>query len=334
MLGKAFRRWVGGSEPQSEPVPPPESEVEPVAEVEPTPEPEPTSESEPEPEPTSESEPEPEPTPEPEAVPEEPVNTFNFPDHVLELFPEEARVPVSITPLSDPDRLAAGRLFELWLQIPGGHKWLHYFPTYEQVLQKLGGDPVRMLEIGVYKGGSLKMWSQALPAGSQIVGLDIDESCLQFDNPDAGMHVRIGSQDDPELLRELIEQFGPFDFILDDGSHRTDHMIASFVHLFSAGLKPGGQYLAEDTHSNYWPAYRDSDYSFVDFTQDLTNMMHAHYVDHHDERFFREGNSLRLDDITVPRIAAELDELVFRDSLVLITKRRELHLPVSRHLVD
>jgi hypothetical protein len=49
--------------------------------------------------------------------------------------------------------------------------------------------------------------------------------------------VRIGSQADPEFLRRVVREFGPFDLIIDDGSHHSSHIIATFNHLFDAGLK-------------------------------------------------------------------------------------------------
>ncbi len=42
------------------------------------------------------------------------------------------------------------------------HKWLHFFEVYERYFSGFRGTPVKMLEIGVYKGGSLNMWRQYL----------------------------------------------------------------------------------------------------------------------------------------------------------------------------
>src|SRR6056297_2859865 len=38
------------------------------------------------------------------------------------------------------------------------HKWLHYFDIYDRYFSAFRGTPVRFLEIGVSKGGSLDMW--------------------------------------------------------------------------------------------------------------------------------------------------------------------------------
>src|SRR6516165_2890021 len=61
-------------------------------------------------------------------------------------------------------------------------KWEHYFPIYEAAFSKFiaRGQPIRLLEIGVQNGGSLQIWSKYFPAGSTIVGIDIDPACAGF----------------------------------------------------------------------------------------------------------------------------------------------------------
>jgi hypothetical protein len=40
---------------------------------------------------------------------------------------------------------------------PGIWKWEHYFEIYHRHLEKFRGKPIRILEIGIYSGGSLGM---------------------------------------------------------------------------------------------------------------------------------------------------------------------------------
>jgi hypothetical protein len=61
-----------------------------------------------------------------------------------------------------------------------------------------------------------------------------------------------GSQSDPERLLEVSAQYGPFDIILDDGSHFRDDIFASMDTLFPV-MKDGGVYVIEDTQTSYWP---------------------------------------------------------------------------------
>ena len=51
--------------------------------------------------------------------------------------------------------------FEQNLEGPGIHKWEHYFSAYEQEFSRhcgSGAAPVKMIEIGIQSGGSMRMW--------------------------------------------------------------------------------------------------------------------------------------------------------------------------------
>ena len=114
-----------------------------------------------------------------------------------------------------------------------------------------------MLEIGIggYTtsdgGNSLKMWrdyfSQAI-----IVGLDIEPK-----PPMEGCFIEQGDQSDPRVLHHLGKTYGPFDIIVDDGSHRPDDIVQSWVILWDY-LKSGGWYCVEDLQTAYWPDYGGS----------------------------------------------------------------------------
>jgi cephalosporin hydroxylase len=132
------------------------------------------------------------------------------------------------------------------------HKWVHYFPIYERHLSDWRNKTITFLEIGVSKGGSLQMWSRFFGPLATIVGIDIDPSCKQHEGD--GIHVRIGDQSDPKFLEEIINEFGLPDIVLDDGSHRMDHILASFQFLYQK-LPKNGLYIVEDLHTAYWEEY-------------------------------------------------------------------------------
>ena len=223
-------------------------------------------------------------------------------------------------------------IYDDWVTIPGGHKWLHYFEIYEQLLQPLRGRPIRLLEIGVYHGASLQAWRRYLHRDAVIVGIDIDPSCAAFDAPGENIHVRIGDQADAGFLARVVREFGPFDVILDDGSHVCSQMIASFSQLFLDGLDDDGLYIAEDTHSNFWPGYRDRRYSFIDLCKDLVDVMHCHYAVLHSELDYRLEHEAQVPSLAVPRISAQIREIRFFDSIVVIRKRPIGALPATQHL--
>ena len=129
------------------------------------------------------------------------------------------------------------------------HKWIHYPAIYDRFLSVYRNTPVKMLEIGVFKGGSLEMWRTYLGAQATIFGIDINPDCAEYVDPPN--QVRIGSQADPKFLRGVIDEMGAPDIILDDGSHVASHQRASFFALFPL-LAEGGLYMIEDLHTSYW----------------------------------------------------------------------------------
>jgi cephalosporin hydroxylase len=230
--------------------------------------------------------------------------------------------------VADPTPPAAqGDLAAIFRSIPGGHKWLHYFQIYEETFAKKRGTPLRILELGVYHGGSLAMWKRYFHPDSVIVGLDINPDCQRFHDPANGVHVVIGPQQDAALLSRIVREHGPFDVIIDDGSHVVSHMVASFNALFGEGLRPDGLYLVEDTQSNYWVGLRDQPLSFVDLAKHLVDMMHVHYLQTRGEEEYRVGLPERVTHFTVPRITTMLREIRFFDSVIVFCKNEPRSVP-------
>lgn len=186
-------------------------------------------------------------------------------------------------PVNDAMRaeFAGSRAAEIFFANDGApvFKWLHYLPIYDDLLRAYIDTPAKMLEIGVLKGGSLRMWRKLLGDKATLYGIDIDPSCAAFDAPDA--HVRIGSQDDHIFLRKVVEEMGGLDIVLDDGSHVGRHQIASFDALWPL-LSEGGIYIIEDCHSAYWPEWDGGlrrKGTIIEFFKDRIDKMHAHYID-------------------------------------------------------
>lgn len=129
-------------------------------------------------------------------------------------------------------------------------KWTHYMDIYDRHLSLWRGHAVRFLEIGVWKGGSLELWREYLGQQATIFGIDIDPTCAgKVDPPN---QFRLGSQADAAFLRQVVEEMGGLDVVIDDGSHIAPHQRASFRALWPV-LSDGGLYVIEDMHTAYWP---------------------------------------------------------------------------------
>jgi hypothetical protein len=141
----------------------------------------------------------------------------------------------------------------------GTDKWGPHFytPIYHQLFGRLRNRPIRLLEIGVggynvpdVGGASLAMWAEYFAKG-RIVGIDVFEKTL-----DLGPRVTVlrGSQDDRAFVEQVIRDHGPFDIVIDDGSHVPAQVVASFGILFPS-VADGGFYVIEDVQTTYWPEY-------------------------------------------------------------------------------
>jgi hypothetical protein len=83
-----------------------------------------------------------------------------------------------------------------------------------------------MLEIGVFKGGSLELWREYFGPAATIFGVDVNPKCADYVT--APNQVRIGSQDDALFLEKVVLEIGTLDIVLDDDSHIGHHQRRSF----------------------------------------------------------------------------------------------------------
>ena len=130
----------------------------------------------------------------------------------------------------------------------------HFFDIYDSHLNHLREqEDYKILEIGVYNGGSVYMWKKYYP-NSKVIGLDIDPYCKRWEDSSRDIKIYIGDQCDTKFLQEVVDKEGPFDLIIDDGGHDNYQIITSFEFLFDH-LKEGGTYVVEDTFASYHPGY-------------------------------------------------------------------------------
>ncbi len=154
---------------------------------------------------------------------------------------------------------------------------MHYFPIYERHFRRFVGNPITMFEIGSGQGGSAQMWKHYFGPLARIVTIDIADKAYLTEPQ---IHPRRGDQGDPAFLNALVDEFGPPDIVLDDGSHLMKHINASFDVLFPR-MSPAGTYLVEDLDGAYWADHggglRHPD-SFIERAKALVDEMHADYT--------------------------------------------------------
>jgi hypothetical protein len=133
---------------------------------------------------------------------------------------------------------------------------LHYLEVYDPILASRVDKKIKLLEIGVYRGGSVKLWRDYFPQGD-IVGIDLQLP----ENFAPGERIQLfeGSQADTRFLSEVAMKAAPdgFDIIIDDASHIGALTKTAFWHLFDHHLKPGGLYAIEDWGTGYLDDFPD-----------------------------------------------------------------------------
>ena len=127
-----------------------------------------------------------------------------------------------------------------------------FIELYQKYFADFKDKKINILEIGVDKGDSLRLWREYFTSAN-ICGIDIDKKDFSI----SGTEILIGDQSDHNFLKSVIDKYNNFDIIIDDGSHQSKHIITSFKYLFPY-LNNNGLYVIEDLQTSYTPRYGGS----------------------------------------------------------------------------
>jgi hypothetical protein len=135
-----------------------------------------------------------------------------------------------------------------------------YTPQYDALFRESRNDIKLLLEIGIGNvplmkpltgvdytpGASLRMWRDYFQK-AQIIGCDILKN-VQF--KEHNIQTFVTDQSNVDSLNKLIQNVKTFndyaDIIIDDGSHKEEHMVTSFKTLWKLVRPSGGIYVIED----------------------------------------------------------------------------------------
>jgi len=143
------------------------------------------------------------------------------------------------------------RYFDNLREGPGLVKWRHYFGIYEQHLARFRGTDVHLAEVGVYSGGSLRMWRHYLGPRAKLFAIDISPATRIYErNPHYGNAERvfIGDQASPAFWARFRREVPRLDVLIDDGGHSALQQWATLDCIFPH-LSVGGVHLIEDVFS-------------------------------------------------------------------------------------
>lgn len=123
----------------------------------------------------------------------------------------------------------------------------NYLESYELFFAPLRERQLTVLEIGVFNGASLKTWEEYFPAAN-VIGVDIMAASKRYER--GRVTIALADQSNVEELTCIAIKHGPFDIIIEDGSHMWNHQITTLRTLFPF-VKNGGLYIVEDLQTNY-----------------------------------------------------------------------------------
>lgn len=135
----------------------------------------------------------------------------------------------------------------------------NYSRQYQRLFDEIREKPIKYLEIGVYRSGSLHAMRETFKNATLLVGVDINPQSKAFENRSNRVFIEIGDATNPEFISNLTNMYGRFDVILDDGSHINKDVIQSFELLFPL-LNDNGIYVVEDTICYKSPDHINSAY--------------------------------------------------------------------------
>jgi len=145
-----------------------------------------------------------------------------------------------------------------------GKKKHNYIRWYNFYFSCIKDSNLNILEIGVDRGVSLKIWKEYFK-NSNIYGIEKNTSFINKDLV-KGCKIFEGDHNNIEFLKKVCKSIkGKFDIIIDDGSNIPSEQIKIFEYLFKK-LNQGGIYVIENLQTSYQDKFRTKDYrSAIEF---------------------------------------------------------------------
>jgi len=135
-----------------------------------------------------------------------------------------------------------------------------YLPLYQTLLSGKKETALNVLEVGIYRGGSIKLWGDFF-TNATVYGLDITDEHIACESIKTHERIRlytsVNAYDTNFVTSEFINNAVKFDFLLDDGPHSLESMI-KFIQLYSNLMTDDGILIIEDVQDSSWIAVLES----------------------------------------------------------------------------
>ena len=143
---------------------------------------------------------------------------------------------------------------------------------------------INILEIGIDKGESLKIWRKYFTK-AKICGIDLIDIKFQIE----GVDLIKANQTDEKALKEICDKYKGFDIIIDDGGHYSKQIVISLNFLFDY-LKDNGLYIVEDLQTSYFSRFGGSRFNLkkkttsMNYLKSITDSIN---YEHNNKPFFK-----------------------------------------------
>jgi hypothetical protein len=129
-----------------------------------------------------------------------------------------------------------------------------YLPLYQTLLESKKNTAKNVLEVGICKGGSIKLWSDFF-TNATVYGMDIIDDNSVWDgiknNEKIILYTSTDAYDNDFFTTHFLNKNIKFDFMLDDGPHTIESM-KQFIRMYLQLMTDDGILIIEDVQSWDW----------------------------------------------------------------------------------
>lgn len=209
------------------------------------------------------------------------------------------------------------------------HKWHHYFKIYNHHFKRFIGKNPTILEIGIYKGGSLEMWNDYFDGKCQIYGIDNNKNCLNVPNvlEVDNINVTLGDQSNRDFWKEYLKDKPKFDIVIEDGGHTMTQQIVTYEELIDH-VSDNGVYLCEDLHTSYWGEWggklKDPN-TFIEYSKSFVDMLNYYHIQSH-----KSSKKLNEKDEEIyKKFRRRIQSVHYYDSVIVLELDKDDEIPVA-----
>lgn len=190
----------------------------------------------------------------------------------------------------------------------------NYLNKYEFFLSKWKNKRFNMLELGVFRGASIKMWGEFFP-NATIYAVDVDPDTQKYTMENKKVIIA-----DLSLYQNISElSILKPDIIVDDASHMWRHQIMALLVLFDS-LPHGGIYIVEDIETSFkgyeHSFYNDASVTCYDFLSAIAEVVTSN-------EYLRDNVSASVYEFAdeINEIAAKIEMISFIKGSCIIIKK-------------